>query len=260
MKIHHLQAEPRQGSRSRAAWRGGRAPGAPCRGCVPRHVQCPGATHLALCCRSRAAPAAAKTARPPALGTAGGGQGTDEHLQTSTASPGTAEPLQGDGGNPGGFQPQPVLSPLSWAMTNVPAPIPARTTGAPGAPTLTQGRAIKSYSAHLCLLGGPRGRPQAHMRAEQSLGQGRYSQLRTFIPACCSLPPPLWEALSCRAARGKPRDGVSWQHRSDTRTPTHSPAHTACACPDPPHPPAEELLWRRCKKTWEITHACDISN
>lgn len=173
MKIHHLQAEPRQGGRSRAAWRGGQTRGAPCQGHVPWHMQCPGATHLALCCRSRAAPAAPETARPPALGTAGGGQGTDEHLQTSTASPGTAEPLQGDRGNPGGFQPQPVLSPLSWAMTNVSAPIPARTTGAPGAPTLTQGRAIKPCSAYLCLLGGARGRPQAHARPEQSLGQER---------------------------------------------------------------------------------------
>ena len=56
-------------------------------GMCPWRMQRPGTTRVALCCRSRAAPATPETARPPTLRTAGVGQSIDEHLQTSTSQP-----------------------------------------------------------------------------------------------------------------------------------------------------------------------------
>ena len=150
--------------------------------------------------------------------------------------------------NLGGLQP---LTPYQ-AMTNTSAPTPARTDGCPGV-----------------LPPRPKAEPPnraqpvpACARPQQSPGQRRCSQLSVHPCALLAASSSLGSAELL--ARGKPWGGMSQQHRSDTRTPTRSPTHPACACPgtrlEPPHPPAEELLRRHCKKTWEITHACDISN
>lgn len=66
----------------------------------------------------------------------------------------------------------------------------------------------------------------------------------------------LWHPPCLGSAESNPQGGISWQHGSGTRAHTaQAPAWILCISPA-----VEELLQSLCRKTWEITCACDISN
>lgn len=179
------------------------------------------------------------------------------------ASPGTAEALQGDGGKPRGFPaPASAVPPLARPGLTLPAPIRARADGCPG---VLHPNPIPRQSHHTTLspslpVGGSTGQTTSARGTTAKPGSEALFTAYNLYPCL------LLTASSSLGGAELPaghRQTVGWDNPAASIG--HTDIHPQPILARAPAwilriPPAEELLQRHCKKTWEITHACDISN
>lgn len=208
-------------------------------------------------------PTTPETPQKPALATTSMRLNIDVHLQMSTSQPWHSRGSAGRRGEAQGVSsPNQCCPPLARPGLTLPAPIPAR---ADGCPRVLHPNPIPRQSYHTAL--GP------SLPAGGSTGQTTSTHGTTAKPGSEALftaynlyPCLLLTASSSLGGAELPagrQQTVGWDNPAASIG--HTDIHPQPILARAPAwilriPPAEELLQRHCKKTWEITHACDISN